>query len=191
MALFDPKTTALVVVDLQSQVMSYPTAPHTPAQVLAKSLELAKWLRQQGGLLVYVRVGFAPDFVDAVRQPSDRVIPRPPGRRGNEGMEYPPELLALPPDIEIIKRQWGSFHGTELDLQLRRRGMQSIIVTGIATNMGVEQTLREARQFGYACLVAEDACSSLNAEMHEFATRSMLPWIARVRTTAQLIDNSQ
>jgi nicotinamidase-related amidase len=63
-------------------------------------------------------------------------------------------------------------------------------VTGIATNMGVEQTLREARQFGYACLVAEDACSSLNAEMHEFATRSMLPWIARVRTTAQLIDNS-
>jgi nicotinamidase-related amidase len=191
MALCDPKTTALVVVDLQAQVLALPTAPYPPSQAVSKSMELAGWLRAQGGLLVYVRVGFAPDFIDAPRQPVDRQMPRPPGRRGNDGMDYPPELAAILPDVEIVKRNWGSFHGTELDLQLRRRGMQSIIVTGIATNMGVEQTVREGRQYGYACIVAEDACSSISTEMHEFAIRSLLPWIARVRKTAQILQNDQ
>ena len=101
-------------------------------------------------------------------------------------MDYPPELAGLEPDIEIVKRQWGAFHATELDLQLRRRGVETTS-SPASPPMGVEQTLREGYQHGYACIVAEDACTSLAADMHAFAVGRIFPRIARVRSTAEIV----
>ena len=81
--------------------------------------------------------------------------PRPP-----DWMDFAPEVGGWKGALEILKRQWGAFHGTELDLQLRRRGLDTIVLTGVATNFGVEQTAREAWQLGYSVVVAEDATSS-------------------------------
>src|SRR5580704_9584410 len=61
--------------------------------------------------------------------------------------------LAQPGDILITKRQWGAFHGTELDLQLRRRGIQAIVLAGIATNIGVESTARQAWELGFSLII--------------------------------------
>ena len=63
-----------------------------------------------------------------------------------------------PTDLVITKRQWGAFHGTELDLQLRRRGIRCIVLGGIATNIGVESTARAALELGYELVIAEDMC---------------------------------
>jgi nicotinamidase-related amidase len=87
----------------------------------------------------------------------------------------------------ITKRQWGAFHGTELDLQLRRRGVATIVLAGISTNFGVESTAREAWQHGYAVVVAEDACTSSAPDLHKFAIEKILPRIARVRDTATIL----
>ena len=90
--------------------------------------------------------------------------------------------LAESGDLRITKRQWGAFHGTELDLQLRRRSIDTIVLAGIATNLGVESTARAAFEHGYAVVVAEDACTSRSAEMHGFAVASIFPLLGRVAT---------
>ena len=91
-------------------------------------------------------------------------------------------------DILITKRQWGAFYGTELDLQLRRRGITQIVLGGISTNIGVESTARAAWEHGYAVVFAEDAMSAQNAEQHRFAVETIFPRLGRVRSTAQVLD---
>jgi len=71
-------------------------------------------------------------------------------------------------------------------LQLRRRGIQTIVLGGIATNIGVESTARQAWEHGYAIVMAEDATTGMSAEMHEFAFKNILPRISRVSKTSEI-----
>ena len=66
---------------------------------------------------------------------------------------------------------------------MRRRGVTTLVLGGIATNMGVESTARAAHEHGYAVVVAEDASGSLSAEMHAFAIAHIFPRLGRVTTT--------
>ena len=66
----------------------------------------------------------------------------------------------------ILKRQWGSFYGTDLDLQLRRRGLTTIVICGISTEFGVESTARDAYEYGDEMIFAEDATTGQTAESH-------------------------
>jgi nicotinamidase-related amidase len=109
-----------------------------------------------------------------------------PGGPPPDWADLAPELTALP-HLVVTKRHWGAFYGTELDLQLRRRGIDTIVLGGIATNMGVESTAREAWQHNYAVVIAEDATTTLDAAMHEFAIGKIFPRIARVRSTAEIV----
>ena len=76
---------------------------------------------------------------------------------------------------------------SELDLQLRRRGINTIVLAGIATNFGVESTARDAWFQNYSVVIAEDAASSLDAELHRFSIEKILPRLARVRSTAEIV----
>jgi nicotinamidase-related amidase len=96
------------------------------------------------------------------------------------------EGLAKPSDVLITKRQWGAFHGTELDLQLRRRGVATMVLAGITTNMGVESTARQAWEHGYSVVIAADATSANSAEMHNFALKFIFSRISRVVESADL-----
>jgi nicotinamidase-related amidase len=87
----------------------------------------------------------------------------------------------------VTKRHWGAFYGTELEQQLLRRGIKTIILGGVATNFGVESTARAAFDRGYEILFAEDAMSSISAEAHDFSVRSLFPRIGRVRTVDQIL----
>jgi nicotinamidase-related amidase len=182
----DPKRTALVAIDLQKGVVGAPIAPHPAAAVVANSTRLAAALTRAGGAVVRVRVGFSADGADRLRQEVDQPMaggPRPP-----DWMEFVSEVAAWQGALEILKRQWGAFHGTELDLQLRRRGLDTIVLTGVATNIGVEQTAREAWQHGYSVVVAEDATSSSAGEAaHRFAVETILPRVSRVRSTEAIV----
>ncbi len=181
----NPKSTALVLIDLQKGVMGMPVAPHSAAEVVENSVSLGTALSQAGGVVAPVHVAFSPDGADRLRQEVDR--PNPSAPLAADWSELVPEIAALPAAFVIVKRQWGAFHGTELDLQLRRRGIDTIILTGVATNIGVEQTAREAWQYGYGVVVAEDAVSSLGEAMHKFAIETILPRIARIRSTAEIV----
>lgn len=180
-----PQTTAVVLIDLQNGIIGMPLAPHTGAEVLATGSDLAQRFRAAGAPVVLVRVGWAPDFADALRQPVDQPMSRPTGGFP-EGWSDLADGLASPDDILIVKRQWGAFHGTELDLQLRRRGVKTIVLGGVATNFGVESTARQAWEHGYDLVVVEDAAASLSAEMHAFSIEKIIPRIGRVASSAKL-----
>jgi len=96
------------------------------------------------------------------------------------------EGLAAPGDIHIVKRQWGAFHGTELDLQLRRREISTVVIGGVATNFGVESTARQAWERGYSVVIAEDACATFTTAMHDFALQWIFPRISRVTNGANI-----
>ena len=108
--------------------------------------------------------------------------------------ELPPQPMELvaglgvqPADHILTKRQWGAFYGTDLDLQLRRRGLRTIILTGIATCFGVESTARDAFERGYEQVFAEDAMASMTAVQHEHCVSQIFPRLGRVRSTAEIV----
>ncbi len=182
MPTLDPKSTALVLIDLQKGVLARTTAPHSVDQVFQSARDLITRFRGAGAPVVLVNVGWSNDGKDILRQPVDQPPAIPP-RGFPEGFMDLVDGLAQPGDILITKRQWGAFHGTELDLQLRRRGIQTIVLGGVATNIGVESTARQAWEHGYAVVLAEDATSALSAEMHAFSITHIMPRIARVSKT--------
>jgi nicotinamidase-related amidase len=181
----DPKQTALVVIDLQKGILGRQTAPHSASDVLARSVRLAERFRAAGGLVVLVHVSFSPDGGDRLTPPTDD--PPPPAATQPGWDEISPALGRDPKDIVITKRQWGAFYGTQLELQLRRRGITTIAIAGIATNFGVESTARDAYERGFALVFVEDAMAGLSAEAHSFAISTIFPRIGRVRSTEETL----
>lgn len=179
-----PDRTALVIIDLQRGVMGMQVAPHTAGDVLARTLEIAGACRQRGALVVPVHVSFARDGGNVLKTPIDA-----PGAMPHvEGWDQlVPELGVTDNDVVITKRNWGAFYGTSLDLEMRRRTIDTIILTGIATNFGVESTARDAYERGYAIVFAEDAMASRSREQHEFACREIFRRIGRIRSTAEIV----
>ena len=79
MTTFGPRTTALVLIDLQNGILGMPLAPRSGAEVLATATDLAARFRAAGAAVVPVHVGWSADFADALKQPVDRPMPRPAG----------------------------------------------------------------------------------------------------------------
>jgi nicotinamidase-related amidase len=170
------KHTALVLIDLQQGVLAMPTVPYDARTIYERSMHLAERFRSAGALVIWVRVSFSRDLADAPRHPVDQPTnysALPPG------WDQFPEPRH-PSDLVITKKQWGAFYGTELDLQLRRRGVRCLTLGGISTNFGVESTARSAMEHGYELVVAEDLCSAASAEMHAFSFKHILPRLARI-----------
>ncbi|MFZ4833701.1 hydrolase [Rouxiella sp. Mn2063] len=181
----DPKTTALVLIDLQKGILPYAGGPNTAQQVLDRSTELKARFNKLGAPVFLVRVGWSADFAEALKQPVD--APNPGHALPENWWEFPEQLNVTDKDINIIKRQWGAFFGTDLDLQLRRRGITTIVLTGISTNIGVESTARNAWEHGYQLVLAEDACSAGHPDHHEASVKYIFPRISRVRSTAEVL----
>ena len=181
----NPKTTALVLIDLQNGITALPLAPRSGTEICAISERLAAQCRTAGATVVLVNVGWATDNGDLLKQPVDAPMARPTGGLPEGWSDLVPGL-AQPGDLTVTKHQWGAFHGTDLDLQLRRRGIETIILGGIATNFGVESTARAAWEHGYQTIIVEDACSSMNEELHRMSIQHILPRISRVRTCADI-----
>lgn len=183
-----PKQTALVVIDLQKGITQIPTLePHAPKDVVANAARVADALRAKGGWVVLVRVAPSPDGKDMLKPTLDPGAPSPVGARSPDFADIVPELAGHPEDHVLTKKQWGAFYGTDLDLQLRRRGISTIILCGIATCFGVESTARDAYERGYQQVFVEDAMSSRAASEHDHAVTRVFPRIGRVRSTADVL----
>ncbi|MDX6540902.1 MAG: hypothetical protein QOI71_2512 [Gaiellales bacterium] len=179
-----PRDSALVLVDLQHGITAMPTV-HDANLVVTRAAELAQAFRARAMPVARVRVAFAADGADAVRVPVDEQPP--PMAVGPDFATWRPELGSSPRDIEITKRGWDAFFGTELDLQLRRRGVRCIVLAGIRTCIGVESTARTGFALNYAQVVATDAISDTSAEAHDNSVRRILPRLARLARSAEII----
>ena len=183
----DPATTALVLIDLQNGISAMEVHPHSASDVIGNAAKLAKRFREVGAPVVLVNVAFPVG--PAALQPEADAVTKLPASVPPGWDAIVPQLEAAPDDIPITKRQWGAFYGTALDLQLRRRGIKTIVLGGIATNIGVESTARDAYEHGYHQVIVEDACAAtVSKEMHEFAFQFIFPRIARVRSAQDVLQ---
>jgi nicotinamidase-related amidase len=177
--------TAIVVIDLQKGITSLPVGPHPANKVVENTAKLLASLRENNVPVFLVHVTPSPDFKDALHPIAETSFSR--SSFNPEWSEYMPELNIQPSDFLITKHQWGAFYGTELDLQLRRRGIDTIILCGIATNFGVESTARFAYEFGYNQIFVEDAMSAMSKEAHEASLKFVFPRLGLIRNTEELL----
>jgi nicotinamidase-related amidase len=183
--LIDRSKTALVVIDLQKGIVGRQTAPYASDIVVKNTAAIAEAFRKNGMPVFLVRVAPSPDGKEALHPIADARMQAqtpPPG-----WADIVPEVGPKPGDVVITKHQWGAFYGTELDLQLRRRGIATIVLSGISTNIGVESTARFAYEYGYNQIFAEDAMSALSLEEHTFTVTKIFPRIGLVRKTKELL----
>lgn len=146
----DPERTALVLIDLMPRIIGQQTAPHSGETVLAGCLKMADAFRAVYAPVVTVRV----ERPDVARQPAGSgLVP----------------AVAERSDVEVVKRSWGAFYGTNLNAALQARGIKTIVLGGIATNMGVESTARAAADHGYRLVFVEDAMTGTDSDAHKFA----------------------
>jgi nicotinamidase-related amidase len=176
----DP-TTALVVVDLQRGTAGNAAM----AGVVARSAELAGAFRSHGLPVVLVRVTAAADGSDAT---PGRIDGGPRNRVRPEGWDQILGELAGLGDVVVTKRTWGAFYGTDLDLQLRRRGVTQIVLTGVATSIGVESTARAAHEHGYHVTLAVDAMADIDPETHRNSIERIFPRLGETGTTAEILE---
>ncbi len=182
---FDPRRTALVTIDLQNGILSMPMQPYSADQITTRCRALAEAFRAHGALVIYVRVDLAdmlPLLVDQSHSGEGSALPPP------EASELSPASGVQPGDLRITKRHWGALGDTGLKEALTQHGIDTVVLAGVATNIGVESTARQAASLGLHVVVAEDACSTLGKEMHEFAMNTIFPMLGRVRTTQEIVD---
>jgi nicotinamidase-related amidase len=180
----NPTATALVLIDLQRGITAMPTQPHPTSEVIANAAKLAAGFRSASAPVITVRVAPSPDGGDALRADVDE--PRRPREMPADFAEIVPQIRDER-DIVVTKKQWGAFYGTDLDLQLRRRHITTIVLGGISTNMGVESTARAAHEHGYNLVLVEDAMSALDGDDHTFAITRIFPKIGRLASTSEVL----
>ncbi|SMB92546.1 isochorismatase family protein [Deinococcus hopiensis] len=177
--------TALVLIDLQVGVLRMPTA-HPSAEVLRNAVRLAEAFRHSGRPVVLVHVAFAPDGGDTLRPRAD--APRIPSALPADFADFPAELGPESGDIVVTKHHWGAFYATDLDLQLRRRGVTGVVLAGISTSIGVESTAREAHDRAYNVTVAADATTDLHLPSHEHSLSVLFPRLAEVGRVDEIVS---
>jgi nicotinamidase-related amidase len=170
---------ALVIIDLQKGVVSYPTA-HPIDDVVKRASELAAAFRRHGLPVVLVNVaGGAPGRTEqsysATERPADWV-------------DLVPELNRQPQDHLVTKNTWGAFTNTNLYAHLKGLGVTQIVVAGVATSIGVESTARHAHELGFHVALAVDAMTDLNLDAHNHSVTWIFPRLGENGTTDEILD---
>ncbi|MDR9857121.1 hydrolase [Paenibacillus sp. VCA1] len=178
--------TALVVIDLQQGIASgaMTSAPYSSAEVIRNAGKLADAFTEKGAFVVFVKVSWF-DGKDALKPDTD--MQTSPRQLPENWDRLVPELAGFKTAHVITKRQWGAFFGTDLDLQLRRRGIDTIVLCGISTSIGVDTTAREAFQHGYNQVFAEDAMAASTKEEHDYVCKTIFPRIGKVRSSEDIV----
>jgi nicotinamidase-related amidase len=137
--------------------------------------------RRLGALIIHTREGHRPDLADAPPHkvergdPALRIgAPGPMGRilvRGEPGHDIIQELYPIEGEPVIDKPGKGAFYQTDLDLMLRNRGIDTLFVCGVTTEVCVNTTVREANDRGYRCIVLSDCCASYFPEFHDMGLK--------------------
>jgi nicotinamidase-related amidase len=180
----DLDATALIIIDMQRDFLEPGGFGETLGNDVSRLLAavgpcraVLDAARRRGVLVIHTREGHRPDLSDAPPAklergtPSLRIgAPGPMGRilvRGEPGHDIVPALYPVAGEPVIDKPGKGAFYQTELELMLRNRGIENLLVCGVTTEVCVNTTVREANDRGYRCIVLADCCASYFPQFHE------------------------
>jgi nicotinamidase-related amidase len=207
----DPDRCALLIIDMQRDFLEpggFGAALGNDVsqlrQVVGTCRDLLERARAVGIAVIHTREGHRPDMSDAPPAKVARGSPSmrigdtgPMGRiliRGEAGHEIIPELAPLASEPVIDKPGKGAFYQTDLDLMLRNRGIDTLLVCGVTTEVCVHTTVREANDRGYRCVVVADCCGSYFPEFHEVGLRmiaaqgGIFGWVAQSAAVIGALD---
>jgi nicotinamidase-related amidase len=174
----DPNT-ALIIVDLQKGIVGQPLT-HPIDGVIERARALADAFREHGLPVVLVNVaGGAPGRTEQ---------PRQTGSRLDGWTDLIPELNQQAADIVATKRTWGAFASTDLEAELKARGVTQVVIAGMATGTGVEATARQAYEAGFNVTLALDAMTDMRPEAHDYSIKNIFPRLGETGTSQDIID---
>jgi ureidoacrylate peracid hydrolase len=162
----DPGHTALVVVDMQNDFCNPADYPDS-VPMLPRLKHFIEECRRVGMTIIFTQATHAESNDSEAwlsrRSPERMHITR----AGSVGTEYHPDFQPQPGDLDIEKHRYSAFIGTALEMNLRCLGIQTVLVTGIATNVCVESTLRDAFQRDFYAVLIEDCCAGGSRALHD------------------------
>ncbi len=151
------------------------------------------------GLTTFYPIGqHGPDGIDTVARLTDtdmELRPRRPGEqtikpgfyKGSKAAEIASELAPNDDDVVVPKHRWNSFFQTDLEFALKVRGLDTIILAGGSTDVGIASTAFAARDLDLGLVIVSDCCYSMRGKNNEFFLERVFPRMGRVMTTDQAI----
>ena len=190
-----PSRTALLAVHMQGDIVTAEGAlggafadQVAERDVIGKVGRLLDATRGSGATAVYTRVAWQPGYPDLVA--NCRLLGMVSQTRslveGSENARIVPELTPQDDDIVVTHQRVGAFSASQLDVILRSRGVDTILLAGVSTNVSVESTARQATDLGYRTVLVEDACSSTDMAAHR-ATVASMSLLGEITTTDAVV----
>jgi nicotinamidase-related amidase len=194
----DPAHAALLLFDfLEGHVNRDAAARARYAPVVANAGKLLVLARRAGLRVCHAAADHRADRATSARTLRDtdnRLKPLAPGEDtgplltgGTPQARVIPELAPQACDFIVPKHRWSAFHGTYLDLALRAQRIDTIVLCGGSTDVGIAATAFAARDLDYNLVIVSDACTSPEADNHDQLMRRVFPRMARVRTAAEVV----
>jgi nicotinamidase-related amidase len=192
----DPARTCLLLFDLlEGHARRDAAARDRYRPVIANAAALLAAARQAGAMVAYANADHRPDDIRLrLRDTDNRLRPhtaesdRPAIVRDTPQARVVAELAPQASDYIVPKHRWSAFHGTHLDLALRARSVETIVLCGGSTDVGIAATAFAARDFDYNLLIISDACTSPEQDNHAQFMNRIFPRMARIRTTAEVLQ---
>lgn len=180
--------TAYLAIDLQDGILNNGVlAPYSSDAVLLASDQLAETFKNTEALITLVNVDATSfHYLHPARYTREQPIKVPDS--------YMQLSMAIATDdtasnvVTVTKHNPGAFFGTDLDLQLRRRGIDTIILSGLTTSNGVYATALDAFQHGYQLYIVEDATSDRDPDLHHLFFDKLYPKLGTVVTLDQVFS---
>ena len=197
---FDPARTALVAVDLQNGFMKPGVAFSLVEQaqsIVPNVNRLASALRKAGGTVVWVYNTFTEETLVSWSHMHE-YLTRPERRQkrievmseGTEGHALWPDLITVPEDLRVKKLRYSAFiqGSSDLEGQLRVRGIDTVLIVGCATNVCCESTARDAMMLNFKTVMVSDANAASTDEEHANALVAFYLIFGDVITTDEVIE---
>lgn len=183
----DPKRTAVLVMDVQADVVAM--VPADGPALVERTAPLLAAARAAGASVIYVVLGFRPGYPEVSdRNPIFSAI-RGSGRFvGNTpGADIPAAIAPQDGDVVVVKHRVSAFHGTDLDVILRAKGIETLLLLGIAISGIVLSTACDAADADYRLAIVRDCCADRDDEVHRVLLDKVLARRATLLTAAEAI----